>query len=410
MRKEDFESYKKTCREKHGDKYEYDRDTYYNPIDGKILIHCTECETDFWCRPATHKHKSGCPKCKSIKHSINRLYGNDTFKEKARNVHGGLYDYDKVEYSGSKIKVSIKCNRCFYYFDMTPMKHLQGQGCKKCNKRNCNAIGYEEALNRMDAAGRGNFSFFMEDYAGYNKIGGEIRILCKVHRRMVFKTPKAFVKHPSCDMCTSINKRFRNFYKAPDVSYLYLMRLEGNNEKFYKIGISTDPYSRRRAMRMQCGYAIKILCFFRLGNSLEALKIENYLLDTCGRYYPLQFFNGRTECLSREGANAALVYIRNTNYLEYTRVPFYKQTPRNSTGVSGMSWIEQGRGYKVSFRRNKKVDFRGWYPVSRYGSIEAAYSAAMDAVGLYKKMRSVGYIDIERIDDPYTKKVLFKYQ
>ena len=51
--------------------------------------------------------------------------------EKAKLVHGGKYDYSKVEYVNAKTKVIIICHK-HGDFLQTPDKHLIGRGCSKC--------------------------------------------------------------------------------------------------------------------------------------------------------------------------------------------------------------------------------------------------------------------------------------
>lgn len=55
----------------------------------------------------------------------------ESFIEKAREVHGDKYDYSKVNYQGSKTKVTIICHQ-HGEFEQTPYRHLRGQGCPKC--------------------------------------------------------------------------------------------------------------------------------------------------------------------------------------------------------------------------------------------------------------------------------------
>ncbi|MBK7692752.1 MAG: hypothetical protein IPI30_00160 [Saprospiraceae bacterium] len=46
-------------------------------------------------------------------------------------MHLGKYNYSKVHYVNNSTKVTITCNE-HGDFTQTPMKHLQGQGCRIC--------------------------------------------------------------------------------------------------------------------------------------------------------------------------------------------------------------------------------------------------------------------------------------
>lgn len=57
----------------------------------------------------------------------------EDFISRSISTHGSLYDYSKVEYINSKVKVAIICKDCTRIFEQTPEKHtLRGQGCPVC--------------------------------------------------------------------------------------------------------------------------------------------------------------------------------------------------------------------------------------------------------------------------------------
>ena len=68
----------------------------------------------------------------------------EEFISKARLVHGDKYDYSKVEYVNSRVKVCIICptHGEFYQF---PSAHLYGYGCLKCPK-NYRRIGINDVF------------------------------------------------------------------------------------------------------------------------------------------------------------------------------------------------------------------------------------------------------------------------
>lgn len=59
----------------------------------------------------------------------------EEFVKKAKLVHGDKYDYCKVNYIGSAIKVVIICPE-HGEFEQTPHGHLSGKGCFKCAGKN----------------------------------------------------------------------------------------------------------------------------------------------------------------------------------------------------------------------------------------------------------------------------------
>lgn len=54
-----------------------------------------------------------------------------TFAEKAIARHGDRYSYDKVQYTGQLVMVTVVC-RLHGDFDVRPKAHLLGKGCRTC--------------------------------------------------------------------------------------------------------------------------------------------------------------------------------------------------------------------------------------------------------------------------------------
>ena len=59
----------------------------------------------------------------------------EMFIEKAKAVHSDIYDYSKVHYEDSRIKVCIICSEHGEFWQ-TPHSHLKGYGCSKCGRKN----------------------------------------------------------------------------------------------------------------------------------------------------------------------------------------------------------------------------------------------------------------------------------
>lgn len=58
----------------------------------------------------------------------------ETFIEKSKKIHGDNFNYSKFEYTGSKNKSILICNKCNIEFLTTPSNNLIGSKCKKCHK------------------------------------------------------------------------------------------------------------------------------------------------------------------------------------------------------------------------------------------------------------------------------------
>ena len=78
---------------------------------------------------------NGCQSCKKERREENFVpfYTPLSFAERAKEVHGDFYGYDKVEYVKFNQKVCITCP-IHGDFWQTPNNHLSGGGCPKCKK------------------------------------------------------------------------------------------------------------------------------------------------------------------------------------------------------------------------------------------------------------------------------------
>lgn len=122
----------------HGDEYDYSKVNYVNN-NTKVEIVCKE-HGSFWVLPRIHLMGCKCGKCKGV--SSDRDY----FIQKAKEIHGDKYNYDKVVYEKANKKVCITCNRCGKDFWQTPNSHLGGHGCECYAKEAISKAGRSELL------------------------------------------------------------------------------------------------------------------------------------------------------------------------------------------------------------------------------------------------------------------------
>ena len=116
----------------HKDKYDYSLvNCQHNRQAVKIVcrIHGV-----FEQEPRSHLLGSGCERCASIERGAKKSStAADHFIEKARKIHGNLYDYSKALYKRNNANLTIGCAE-HGYFKQTPANHLIGRGCPSCSK------------------------------------------------------------------------------------------------------------------------------------------------------------------------------------------------------------------------------------------------------------------------------------
>ena len=96
-------SFVSRSRAAHGDKYDYSK-SEYRKAHSPLTISCKE-HGDFEQRPISHWRGVGCPKCGG-----SGKLSPDEFSDRAKEKHGGKYNYSEVTYVNLRTKVSILCN------------------------------------------------------------------------------------------------------------------------------------------------------------------------------------------------------------------------------------------------------------------------------------------------------------
>jgi len=114
----------------HSNKYDYSDTTYIRNRDMLSII----CPTHgiFHQTGKHHILGHGCTKCANDKLTKLLAKSTDQFIEEARDVHGDIYDYSKVNYVRASDKVEIICPE-HGTFHQQPSVHLNGHSCSICS-------------------------------------------------------------------------------------------------------------------------------------------------------------------------------------------------------------------------------------------------------------------------------------
>jgi protein-arginine kinase activator protein McsA len=125
------EKFVKKSIERYGTDFDLSKVKYTRADDPVILI-CSTCKYEF--KRIARNHLVGrlrpCVKC----YRRSRIKTREQFIKEARAKHKNKYNYSKVVYVNAKTPVLIYCSVCKITFSQTPDNHLQGKGCKRCNK------------------------------------------------------------------------------------------------------------------------------------------------------------------------------------------------------------------------------------------------------------------------------------
>ena len=200
-------------RKAHGDKYDYSKVEYVN-CETKVCIICPE-HGEFWQIPSTHVQGAGCHKCSGC-----YVPTTEEWITSAREVHGGKYDYSKVVYVGSKVKVYIICPE-HGEFEQRPNDHLNGSACPKCSK----CIPTKEEWIAAARKKHGN----KYDYSKVKYVNNSTKlcIICPEHGEFE-QTPYAHLSGQGCPKCnlSHLERSVMNYLDGHGITYDYQKRFK----------------------------------------------------------------------------------------------------------------------------------------------------------------------------------------
>lgn len=226
MKKLTTEEWIQKAHKIHGDKYDYSKVDYINSRS-KVCIICP-IHGEFYQLANNHLQGIGCPRCSYTKRGEEERSNTEEFIKKAKQIHGDVYDYSKVNYITSDKKVEIICP-IHGSFWQTPSKHLSGKRCPECfgtHKKTTDEF-IKEAIQI-----HGNKYDYSETIYGKN-LRDPVKIICKIHGPF-WQTP---VNHINCKCgCPKCNRShgeafLANYFDSNNIEY---------KENFIVSGISKD--------------------------------------------------------------------------------------------------------------------------------------------------------------------------
>jgi hypothetical protein len=125
----------------------------------------------------------------------------DEFIEKAKAIHGGKYDYSKVEYKSNKTKVCIVCP-IHGEFWQVPNSHLSSHGCPKCGVK---YRSEKKSYSKDTFIDRAKLIFPQYDYSLLEYVNShtKIKLICPIHGEFEIK-PYHLLNGHGCKKCGQI--------------------------------------------------------------------------------------------------------------------------------------------------------------------------------------------------------------
>ena len=199
----------------HDNRYDYSK-TIYIKSTLKVAITCPD-HGDFDQTPAAHLYGQKCPQCALIQRAKKRTKSTDWFIDKAKKVHGDMYDYNNADYLRNKEKIKIVCEK-HGEFEQTPADHLQGRGCQACAKEYTAEqvrLSFNEFVTRATSVHGDRYKY--NNYIDYET---PVEIICNDHGVFLQK-PGIHIGGCGCSKCTTKDSKaerdIRAFVKSLDI-------------------------------------------------------------------------------------------------------------------------------------------------------------------------------------------------
>lgn len=131
----------------------------------------------------------------------------ETFMEKAKKVHGELYDYSKSKFIDYKTKIDIICHKHTeysdgYIFSQLYSNHISAKhGCPKCKGKNKRTS--EQFINLAKAKYGDKFNY---DNIMYKNSKSLIQIKCNTHNGYIWQEPTNHLRNGGCAICSENKK------------------------------------------------------------------------------------------------------------------------------------------------------------------------------------------------------------
>jgi very-short-patch-repair endonuclease len=188
----------------HNNKFDYKNVIYKNNLT-KVKIIC-QIHGEFEQKPLNHLSGHGCAQCGNERNAKLKLNDEKIYIEKLSEIHNSKYDYSKVVYNDSHIKVTITCP-IHGDFEQMPYSHFQGKGCPKCG--GTKKLTKEEFVKKSNEIHKSKYNY---DNIIYKNNITKISIKCSIHGFFKQK-PNSHLNGSGCSKCkfSKGEKKVENF-------------------------------------------------------------------------------------------------------------------------------------------------------------------------------------------------------
>ena len=123
----------------------------------------------------------------------------EEFIKRAKEIHGGKYDYSLADYKGYDKKIKIICPT-HGVFEQSPDSHLRGRACPVCGKEKLSMLfsfPQEQLIKRAKEIHGDKYDYSLVDY---KKAIVKVKIICPIHG-IFEQSPDSHLRERGCPIC-----------------------------------------------------------------------------------------------------------------------------------------------------------------------------------------------------------------
>ena len=316
----------------------------------------------------------------------------ETFIEKSKKIHDNNFNYSKFEYTGSKNKSILICNKCNIEFLTTPSNNLIGKGCKNCYeiKRSIDIITYklkEKYNNWLFKFGNYKNSDSVIEYTCENKHKGESN-----YRNMI--------RFNVCKKCTELKLLNKNKNKIVlnNLDIIDYISDENIKCKCIKCGYNReDTLINLTYNKYKCKYCILL----KESDLLKEKKLK--LLEIDGKNIHLEcnkghkYIQNRNNLLSNRGCNECrkekITFSKEYVFSKFFEIhgDLYKYKNNNYKSLNSKIEITCRKGHKFFQKASNHLQGKGC-PICRE-------SIGERNISVYLENKSIKFIRQKKFSD-----------
>lgn len=209
MNKKLFEKFLEKALNKFGDKFDYSKVNYEKSTD-KITIICPEHGEFETTAVQFLQSKYGCKKCAIESTHAQQRWTTEIFINKAKEIWGNRFTYDKVQYINSNTKVLVTCP-IHGDFLTSPKDFLKKHGCPKCKNINISKRNIDTKRDTLEIFIEKSKMLFgnLFDYSKVIYVNSRTKVL--IHSNL---ENEDFLITPSQFLIGNIKKKYLNLPKV----------------------------------------------------------------------------------------------------------------------------------------------------------------------------------------------------